>query len=86
LRAADREGRALLSDHGSFVLINIYVPFGGENDERVPEKLRFLRLVQLRCDALQRAGREVIIVGSSEMYTLSARCPYHLNLNHAFNR
>lgn len=39
----DREGRCLLTDHGLFVLLNVYAPASGEAQERLPYKLRFLR-------------------------------------------
>ena len=62
----DREGRCVLTDHGAFVLINVYVPNAGDhnrdpqlNRPRLPFKLRFLRALRRKCDALVEAGREV---------------------------
>ena len=62
----DREGRCVLTDHGAFVLINVYVPNAGDhhrdpqlNRPRLPFKLRFLRALRRKCDALVQAGRQV---------------------------
>jgi len=55
--------RYILSDHGSFVLIHVYVPNagkkGGEVSERGDLKIRFLRALKAKCDSLQEAGRKV---------------------------
>ncbi len=38
----DREGRALVTDHGSFLLVNVYVPNDSCGSTRLPYKMRFL--------------------------------------------
>ena len=54
------EGRVLETDHGAFVLTNVYVPNAGGSDKpRLAYKLAFLRALQRRADALTDAGREV---------------------------
>jgi len=59
----DREGRVVQSDHGDFILFNIYFPNGSRDHSRVGYKLDFYaRLLDL-CDDLHRSGRNVIITG-----------------------
>jgi len=63
LEEFDREGRVIQSDHGDFVLFNIYFPNGSRDHSRVPYKLAFYaRLLDL-CDALHAAGKSVILTG-----------------------
>lgn len=60
------EGRLVVTDLGSFVLINVYVPNAGDQAAgrpRLEYKMRFLHALRDRCDALADAGREVLIVG-----------------------
>jgi len=48
LRALDSEGRCVVTDHGAFVLFNMYCPNSGESEERFNFKLRFNRLLEAR--------------------------------------
>lgn len=61
----DREGRVVLTDHGSFVLINVYVPNAGPSPERprAAYKYKFLEALKTKAVSLQDAGRQVLIVG-----------------------
>eukprot|EP00887_Chlorella_sp_A99_P002530 scaffold6.g2530.t1 len=67
----DREGRIVVTDHGAFVLVNVYVPNAGDRParSRLSYKLRFLEAslrdpaLRSKCDALAAAGRELLIVG-----------------------
>lgn len=60
----DWEGRCLVTDHGSFVLFNLYGPsVGPDNEERYEFKLRFYRALQNRWEGLLKNGRRVIAVG-----------------------
>ena len=61
LRDLDSEGRCVITDHGSFLLFNVYVPNSGE--ARHDFKLRFLALLQLRLRELSTAGRRFVVVG-----------------------
>jgi AP endonuclease-2 len=72
LKDLDSEGRCIVTDHGLFVLFNLYFPnapmHAAENGDtnaaaRMEFKLKFQRALQLRTEALVRAGRHVIIVG-----------------------
>eukprot|EP01018_Ginkgo_biloba_P025056 Gb_34354 [translate_table: standard] len=61
-----REGRLMETDHGSFVLINVYVPHGGECAEGRPRlnfKLHFLKALKYRCDELVNSGKEIVVLG-----------------------
>jgi exonuclease III len=47
-----REGRIVETDHGSFVLVNVYVPNAGDREEGRPRldfKIRFLQSLQQKC-------------------------------------
>ena len=61
LRDLDSEGRCVITDHGAFLLFNLYVPNAGE--ERNDFKLRFLELLSMRIRQCQAEGREVVVVG-----------------------
>lgn len=57
----DREGRIVMTDHGPFVLVNVYVPASREG--RGDFKMLFHRALKLRCEAMAAEGREVVLVG-----------------------
>lgn len=60
------EGRLICTDHGSFVLLNVYVPNAGDHDEGRPRldfKMRYLIALEQTCDELVRSGKHVVIVG-----------------------
>ena len=52
--------RVVCTDHGAFVLINVYVPNAGSPPERprLPVKLRFLEAIKRKADALTASGRQ----------------------------
>ncbi|MCO5601456.1 hypothetical protein L7F22_055579 [Adiantum nelumboides] len=60
----DREGRCVVTDHGSFVLFNIYGPCVLRDDTaRMEFKLKFYQVLQCRWESLLRAGKRLIVVG-----------------------
>ncbi|XP_057834488.1 DNA-(apurinic or apyrimidinic site) endonuclease 2 isoform X2 [Cryptomeria japonica] len=60
----DSEGRCIITDHGHFVLFNIYGPFAASDDsERFQFKLYFFKVLQRRFQAFLGQGRRVIIAG-----------------------
>ncbi|XP_014758525.1 DNA-(apurinic or apyrimidinic site) lyase 2 isoform X3 [Brachypodium distachyon] len=64
LLRVDNEGRCIITDHGHFVLFNIYGPAVGEDDEeRVRFKLLFYKILQKRWDFLLALGKRVFVVG-----------------------
>jgi exonuclease III len=54
--------RVVLTDHGSFVLINVYVPNAGPFPERprAAYKYKFLEALKTKAVSLRDAGRQVI--------------------------
>ena len=59
----DDHGRCIETDHGHFVLLNIYAPNGGEFAANLGEKMSFFLHLQARIDALRAEGRRVVVVG-----------------------
>ncbi|KAI8871638.1 DNase I-like protein, partial [Ramicandelaber brevisporus] len=58
----DCEGRCVIVDIGAFIIINVYVP-NGANEERTAYKVRFLRAVRERTAQLEKLGRRVLVIG-----------------------
>eukprot|EP00891_Asterochloris_glomerata_P003607 jgi/Astpho2/3607/e_gw1.00058.42.1_t len=66
LAEIDQEGRCVCTDHGCFVVFNLYVPAITTEDkaaERFAFKLRLLEALQLRMEASQAAGKAVFLIG-----------------------
>ncbi|XP_019253135.1 PREDICTED: DNA-(apurinic or apyrimidinic site) lyase 2 isoform X2 [Nicotiana attenuata] len=64
LLKADSEGRCLITDHGHFVLFNIYGPRAVQDDsERIQFKLTFFKMLERRWECLLHQGRRIIIIG-----------------------
>ncbi|KAL9275728.1 DNA-(apurinic or apyrimidinic site) endonuclease 2-like protein [Drosera capensis] len=64
LLAIDGEGRCMITDHGHFVLFNIYGPRADPDDaERIQFKSAFYKVLQKRWDFFQNHGRRIIVVG-----------------------
>lgn len=64
LLKVDSEGRCLITDHGHFVLFNIYGPRAVQDDsERIQFKLTFFKMLERRWECLLHQGRRIIIVG-----------------------
>lgn len=59
----DSEGRIILSDHGDFLLYNIYFPNGGSGDVRHNFKQQFLKDLNVHLKEQLKKGREIIVVG-----------------------
>eukprot|EP00850_Spirogloea_muscicola_P018560 SM000171S03249 [mRNA] locus=s171:197766:199857:- [translate_table: standard] len=60
------EGRVMCTDHGSFMLFNVYAPNAGERKEgrlRLDFKIDFLIGLRKKCDELVESGRNVVVVG-----------------------
>ena len=71
LRALDSEGRCVMTDHGDFVLFNVYFPAVRSKDkfefqldqERYIFKLRFNLALHQAIASLRAKGRRVVLVG-----------------------
>ncbi len=62
--------RIVMTDHGAFVLLNVYAPNAGDRPARarLPYKLRFLEALKEKMDLLHGQGREVRLHQTSGMY------------------
>lgn len=68
LKLAGLQRRICVTDHGHFVLINVYVPNAGggnKTEARLRAKLDFLHLLADKADGLAADGREVPSSSSS---------------------
>nr|XP_009382722.1 PREDICTED: DNA-(apurinic or apyrimidinic site) lyase 2 isoform X1 [Musa acuminata subsp. malaccensis]XP_018675749.1 PREDICTED: DNA-(apurinic or apyrimidinic site) lyase 2 isoform X1 [Musa acuminata subsp. malaccensis]XP_018675750.1 PREDICTED: DNA-(apurinic or apyrimidinic site) lyase 2 isoform X1 [Musa acuminata subsp. malaccensis] len=64
LLKVDSEGRCLITDHGHFVLFNIYGPRAENDDEeRCRFKFIFFKILQRRWEFLLSQGKRVFVVG-----------------------
>jgi AP endonuclease-2 len=68
LRALDGEGRVVITDHGAFVLYNVYAPAITSDDPaaaaaRVAYKARFFAALEARWRGARADGRAVVVVG-----------------------
>ncbi|CAG7886196.1 unnamed protein product [Brassica rapa] len=64
LLRVDQEGRCVITDHGHFVVFNVYGPRAVADDaERVEFKHRFYDVLERRWECLLRQGRRVFVVG-----------------------
>ncbi|XVF18031.1 hypothetical protein REPUB_Repub10bG0176300 [Reevesia pubescens] len=64
LLKVDSEGRCIITDHGHFVLFNLYGPRAGSDDaERIQFKLNFFKILEKRWESLLRQGRRILVVG-----------------------
>lgn len=61
LRSFDDEGRCVITDHGLFILVNVYFP--NEATERLEYKMQFHNALKLRIEGWIAAGRDVVLVG-----------------------
>ena len=59
----DDEGRTLVTDHGDFLLYNVYFPNGKASDERLAYKMDFYAAFQKHVNAQVKKGRHVVICG-----------------------
>lgn len=60
--ASDQEGRVLVTDHGDFVLANVYFPTG-TGYSQLTYKVWFQHVVQEMLETLLRDGKDVLIAG-----------------------
>ena len=63
IKKFDSEGRFVLTDHGDFILYNVYFPNGGSGEERHLFKQEFLKKLSQHLKSQIDSGREIILVG-----------------------
>ncbi len=59
----DSEGRVLMTDHGDFLLFNIYFPNGKMGSDRLDYKMEFYEELLTRFDGLKNRGKKLVICG-----------------------
>lgn len=59
----NHEGRTLIAEYSSFILMNIYFPNGQMNDDRLAFKMRFYDALMAYADELVASGKKLIICG-----------------------
>ncbi len=59
----DKEGRIIITEYDTFILLNIYFPNGQMNEERLEYKLKFYDAILAFCDGLKARGHHIIICG-----------------------
>ncbi|KAJ0098036.1 hypothetical protein Patl1_29084 [Pistacia atlantica] len=60
----DGEGRCIITDHGHFILFNIYGPRAASDDvDRIQFKLMFFKILQKRWEFLLCQKRRIFVVG-----------------------
>ncbi|CAN6481350.1 unnamed protein product [Victoria cruziana] len=75
LLRVDSEGRCVITDHGNFVLFNLYGPqAGSDNPERLRFKMIFFMALQKRWEALLGQGKRVIVVGDFNIAPFATDC------------
>jgi len=59
----DQEGRVVMTDHGDFVLYNVYFPNGKMSPERLEYKLEFYKIFLETIEEQKKNGKKVIFCG-----------------------
>jgi len=59
----DREGRTIIAEYDTFVLIIAYFPNGSRDHQRVPFKMQYKAEFLATCNTLRAAGKPVIFCG-----------------------
>ena len=68
------EGRCLLTDHGSFVVFNVYVPYSGETYGRYASKMYFYELLEKAMERQRKSGKPVILCGDLNTSSKAIDC------------
>jgi hypothetical protein len=85
----DNEGRCILTDHGTFVIFNIYVPNSGDRCKRFPFKIRFLEALERAMSRERAKGKKVILAGDFNIAARSCditRSYRMINIHHLVHR
>ena len=62
-RLIDREGRVVVLDFGTLIMIGTYCPAGAETEDRMIYRRLWWRALSERCSNLKKAGREIMMLG-----------------------
>lgn len=69
----DKEGRCIMTDHGSFVVFNVYVP-NGQGGQRMVVKQSFLLALKAAMEKERRRGVKVILCGDLNIHYRAQDC------------
>ncbi|CRG95810.1 exodeoxyribonuclease III, putative [Plasmodium gallinaceum] len=73
------EGRILITIHKNFIVVNIYVPYSGNNYDRIDYKMKFLHAVRAKLIQLRiTTGLPIILLGDFNV-SYRNRDVYYLN-------
>ncbi len=64
-KAIDREGRVLLTEFPSFLLVNAYSPNRQRGGMRLPYKLKFCAALLRMLNRYRRAGKRIVLCGDT---------------------
>jgi len=53
----------MLTDHGSFVVMNLYFPNGGRGGDRLVFKHNFQNIIEGYCKKRVQEGKHIVLVG-----------------------
>ena len=62
----DNQGRCIMTNHGKFVVFNVYVPCGG-GTHTLPKKMKFLHALSNAMEKQRAEGKHVILVGDMNL-------------------
>ena len=85
-QSLDSEGRCLMTDHGEFVVFNVYVPYSGCEYGRLAYKMKMLKSLRTAMCYQRSLGKKVILAGDLNITlrgvdtTREARCIYIENI------
>lgn len=63
IKKFDGEGRILITDHGGFLLYNIYFPNGKASSERLAYKMGFYDAFLDHAQTMRKRGRHIVVCG-----------------------
>ena len=69
----DKEGRCIMTDHGKFVVFNVYVP-NGQGGARMPLKQAFLAALDRAMVKQRKNGKKVILCGDLNIHYRPQDC------------
>ncbi len=76
LAALESEGRCLITDHGPFILLNVYFP-NDANAARASFRCAFYAAILLKCQLLAASGKHVILLGDvNACYDMRDHCEF----------
>lgn len=85
----DTEGRCLMTDHGEFVLFNVYIPYSGQGYCRLPYKMKFLNKLRTIMQTYRNQGKKVILAGDLNIAPRPVDCAKEMrkvNLNDVLHK